>query len=249
MDADEQEIRGLVRTWLTASADGDVDQVLALLSDDVVFLTPGRQPFGKELFAAALRASRGKARAEARADVQEVQVSGDLAFCRVHLTVTLRTPDGAELKRLSGPSMSVLRKHDGRWAVVRDANFVAPERMAFSAVPVLQVANVASSAVWYRDTLGFTASPAGPPDGPVFAILQRDGVEIMLQKARGPVQRREASELSMDVYLRVADVQAFRASVVARVPDVGPIVEREYGCREFRVAGPDGHVIVVSQRV
>jgi uncharacterized protein (TIGR02246 family) len=40
--ADEQAIRELVQTWLRASAAGDLDQVLALMSDDVVFLTPGQ---------------------------------------------------------------------------------------------------------------------------------------------------------------------------------------------------------------
>jgi uncharacterized protein (TIGR02246 family) len=128
MHADEQAIRDLVSTWVRASTEGDLDQVLALMSDDVIFHTATREPFGKVEFAEASRASAGKVRAEGSADVQEVQVSGDMGFCRVHLRITLRTPEGAELKRLSGYSLSLLRKQGGRWVIVRDANFVAPDQ-------------------------------------------------------------------------------------------------------------------------
>jgi uncharacterized protein (TIGR02246 family) len=127
MHPDEQAIRDLVQTWLKASSAGDIDQVLALMSDDVVFHTPAREPFGKEEFAAAARDSQAKVRAEGSADVKEVWVSGDMAYCRTHLTITLRTRDGEEIKRLSGHALSVLRKQGGRWVIARDANLVAPE--------------------------------------------------------------------------------------------------------------------------
>ena len=41
MQSDEQEIRQLVSTWMAASKAGDVDTVLSLMADDVVFLMPG----------------------------------------------------------------------------------------------------------------------------------------------------------------------------------------------------------------
>src|SRR5438034_605203 len=44
---DEQAIRDLIATWLRATAAGDIDQVLTLMTDDVVFVTPGQKPFGK----------------------------------------------------------------------------------------------------------------------------------------------------------------------------------------------------------
>src|SRR4051812_7424032 len=137
MHADEQAIRDLVRTWLEASAAGDLDRVLVLMSDDVVFLTPGQEPFGKQAFATASRASAGKVRPEGSADVQEVQVAGDLACCRVRLDLTLRTPEGALVKRLSGYSLSVLRKQDGRWVIARDANLVTPLKEGPRAVSTL----------------------------------------------------------------------------------------------------------------
>jgi hypothetical protein len=31
------------------------------------------------------------------------------------------------------------------------------------------------------------------------------------------------------------------------VPDVGPVVAKEYGCREFVVTDPDGHLLDFGQ--
>ena len=56
------------------------------------------------------------------------------------------------------------------------------ERALVAAVPVLRVASVAQAMTWYRDVLGFQSDPVGPAADPVFAILRRDGVELMLQK-------------------------------------------------------------------
>ena len=46
---DERAIRELVATWMTASQAGDIDTVLGLMTDDVVFMVPGHEPFGKDL--------------------------------------------------------------------------------------------------------------------------------------------------------------------------------------------------------
>ena len=64
MNTDEQAIRQLIQTWIEASANQDIDQMLPLMSDDIVFLTPGQKPFGKQVFAAAARASARKVRLE-----------------------------------------------------------------------------------------------------------------------------------------------------------------------------------------
>jgi uncharacterized protein (TIGR02246 family) len=44
MDTNEQAIRELVARWHRATAAGDVDTVLGLMSEDVVFLVAGRPP-------------------------------------------------------------------------------------------------------------------------------------------------------------------------------------------------------------
>jgi catechol 2,3-dioxygenase-like lactoylglutathione lyase family enzyme len=124
------------------------------------------------------------------------------------------------------------------------------ETILYSAVPVLRVASVARSAAWYASVLGFRGDPVGPPADPVFAILRRDDAELMLQKVRAGVAAPRATpsvEGGWDVYLRIDDAEAFREKVRAQVPGVGAIEDREYGCREFVVVDPDGHVIVLGE--
>jgi uncharacterized protein (TIGR02246 family) len=128
MNIDEQAIRTLVATWMEATARGSLDEVLELMDDDVVFLGPGRPPMrGKADFAAATRAAEGQNRIDGSADVQEVRVFGDWAYCWVQLTVAMHPLDGGAPTLRAGPAMSVLRKtQSGRWVILRDANMLAP---------------------------------------------------------------------------------------------------------------------------
>ncbi len=48
MTDDERAIRELLATWFDATKKGDTATVLSLMTDDVVFMVPGREPFGKE---------------------------------------------------------------------------------------------------------------------------------------------------------------------------------------------------------
>jgi catechol 2,3-dioxygenase-like lactoylglutathione lyase family enzyme len=118
------------------------------------------------------------------------------------------------------------------------------------AVPVFRVASVRRSAAWYSGALGFAADAVGPPDDPVFAILRRDGVELMLQKvAPGIAGPRAAAPggAGWDAYIRVDRADAAREAIRSNWPDVGPIEERAYGCREFTVTDPDGHALVFGE--
>ena len=125
MTSDKQAIRDLVATWMAASAAGDLDTVLSLMADDVVFLVPGQAPFGKDEFAERSRGMDG-VHVEGSAEIEEIEVLGNWAFLRNRLTITV-TPDGsgeAMLKR-SGYALSILRKApDGRWLLARDANLI-----------------------------------------------------------------------------------------------------------------------------
>ena len=50
MTDDERTIRDVVETWMAATKRGDLATVLSLMTDDVVFMVPGQEPFGKEAF-------------------------------------------------------------------------------------------------------------------------------------------------------------------------------------------------------
>ena len=121
--SDERAIRELVETWMAASKAGDTAAVLDLMTDDVIFMTAGRAPFGKEEFRASSEAMRGAA-IDGRAEVLEVEVLGDRAWIRNRLDMTI-TPHGGEPARRSGYTLTVLKKGaDGRWRLFRDANLV-----------------------------------------------------------------------------------------------------------------------------
>jgi catechol 2,3-dioxygenase-like lactoylglutathione lyase family enzyme len=119
-----------------------------------------------------------------------------------------------------------------------------------AAVPVLRVASVRRSIDWYESVLGFVPDAVGPPADPVFAILRRDGVELMLQRVSTDVgEPRSATRAGggWDVYLRIDDAAAVREAVRAKIPEVGPIELRPYGCKEFVLTDPDGHAIVLGE--
>ena len=127
MSDDERAIRELVAKWMAASQAGDTQTVLSLMTDDVVFMVPGREPFGKQEFAAASQAMTG-ARLEGRRDIRELQVLGDdWAYLRSYLELSL-TPPGGNTVRRAGHTLTILRKQaDGRWLLSRDANLLNPQ--------------------------------------------------------------------------------------------------------------------------
>ena len=128
MRSDEDEIRALVDTWMAATRAGDVETVLGLTTDDVVFLTPGRAPMRKDAFAAQSRAQAtdGAPAIDGTSEIQEIQVAGDWAFMWTKLHVTAIPPDGSPPAAREGHTLSVLKKENGKWRLARDANLLAP---------------------------------------------------------------------------------------------------------------------------
>lgn len=125
MNDDERAIRDLIAQWFACTERGEVEPVLALMTDDVVFMVVGREPFGKKEFAEGARRLQN-AKVQARGEVVEVAVRGDTAWARVRLEVVLDTADGRSVRR-SGFALSLLTKQpDGRWLVTRDANLLGP---------------------------------------------------------------------------------------------------------------------------
>ena len=126
---DEQQIRDLIATWLRVSAEGDINTILPLMAEDVVFLIPGQPPMrGRDAFAASFAGWQGKFRLETNCVIQEIEVNGDLAYSWTKLSVTMTPLAGGPANRRSGYTLTVLRKNgNGDWQIFRDANLLSEE--------------------------------------------------------------------------------------------------------------------------
>jgi uncharacterized protein (TIGR02246 family) len=132
---DEQQIRDLVKTWLAATKSGDIDTVLGSMTDDVLFLLPGRQPMTKSEFAAASRPQRGEGKPiiDGTSNILEVTVVGELAYIVSQLSIKVTPPGGGPFMERAGHTMSILKKVDGRWLLARDANLLVSVKRAEAA--------------------------------------------------------------------------------------------------------------------
>lgn len=125
MTADEQEIRQLVQTWMSATKRGDLDTVLGLMAEDVVFLVPGQAPMiGKKAYSKSAGMHAGVT-FDGRSEIQEVAVLGDWAWMRQQLTVVVTPANGGPEMVRGGHTLSIFRKERGRWLLARDANLLA----------------------------------------------------------------------------------------------------------------------------
>jgi uncharacterized protein (TIGR02246 family) len=129
MKSDEQEIRELVGTWMAATKAGDIEAVLKLMTDDVVFLVTGQSPMiGKAAFAAATKgqAGQGSPQFEGTSEIQEIRVLGDWAFMWSRLAVVVTPPGGGTSMTRAGHTLTIFQKQHNKWLLARDANMLAP---------------------------------------------------------------------------------------------------------------------------
>lgn len=124
MSDDERALREVVDRWLEATREGDRDAVLDLMTDDVVFLVSGQEPFGKQEFAVAFDGMKD-VRVDGSSEIREMRILGDWAFLRNYLEIEVTGPEAGEVTSRKGYTLTLLRKEaDGRWRVARDANLV-----------------------------------------------------------------------------------------------------------------------------
>ena len=129
MSGDEQAIRDLIATWMRATAQGDLPQILKLMAEDVVFLTPGQSPMrGRDAFASSFKKAIEQFRVESSSDIQEIRIIGDWAYCWNHLQIKMIPRGKGTPMRRSGYTLTLFtRQPDGSWVLFRDANLVMNE--------------------------------------------------------------------------------------------------------------------------
>lgn len=115
------------------------------------------------------------------------------------------------------------------------------------AMPLLQVSDVRASAEFYA-RLGFAALGIWPtgenPDEAGFCIVQRGDVTLGLQLLRGPLR----VNTHWAAYIYVSDARALHEEYVDAGLDIArPPEEAPYGCVDFDLRDPDGHLIAFGQ--
>ncbi len=127
MGADERQIREVHSTWIDAVNAGDLARLLTLVADDVVFLNPGQEPFGRTEFSANFSAAQRQVRVACVSELEEVVVAGEVAYTRSRDSLSVTPRGGSEATQLAGHRITVYRKQpDGRWLLARDAHTLSP---------------------------------------------------------------------------------------------------------------------------
>jgi hypothetical protein len=118
--------------------------------------------------------------------------------------------------------------------------------------PILQVERIEPSLPFWR-SLGFSLTvEVAHEDRLGFVILQRDGLELMMQtlESMRADEPRMAPERATPTYLfvEVADLEAVRKALVDATLLLGPR-DTFYGMREIFVREPGGNVVGLAQQI
>jgi catechol 2,3-dioxygenase-like lactoylglutathione lyase family enzyme len=117
-----------------------------------------------------------------------------------------------------------------------------------SVTPVLLVTDLQRSLDFYIRVLGYE-DPAVHGDPPCFAMINRDGLDLMLSLAEGSSKPHPNGAHGVwDFHLRVSDL----AADMARISAAGVAIDRGptdtfYEMREIEVLDPDGYRICLGQ--
>jgi glyoxylase I family protein len=114
--------------------------------------------------------------------------------------------------------------------------------------PLLQVFDMPTSIRFYRDVLGFAvAQTSQPDDNFTWALLRRDGAEIMLNTAyedderpAAPDPGRVAGHADTALFFGCPDVDAAYRHLRANGLDIAEPVVRDYGMKQLYIRDPDG---------
>jgi uncharacterized glyoxalase superfamily protein PhnB len=117
-----------------------------------------------------------------------------------------------------------------------------------AAVPTFLVPDVARTARWYAEHLGFSIAGTFPRQEPyAYASVQRGGAEIMLLCLAGyekPDLSGRRAEGHWDAYLRMSGVHELYEALRSESFVQMPLKQQPYGDWEFEVRDPNGYVLV-----
>lgn len=117
-----------------------------------------------------------------------------------------------------------------------------------SAAPTFLAPDVAATARWYVEKLGFILAGHFPAQEPyLYASLERDAGEVMLLNLadyeKPDLSARRPAGL-WDAYFRTEGVTALYETVKGKEFVKTPLDRRPYGDLEFEVRDPNGYILV-----
>jgi uncharacterized glyoxalase superfamily protein PhnB len=129
-----------------------------------------------------------------------------------------------------------------------------------SVAPVLIVERVEPTRDFFRDRLGFAQVAEVPHGGGLgFAMLQKDGVTIMVQSHAsviedvGPDAARAVNETisgrgAVGLFITVSDIDLV-VPAVADADVIVPLRKTFYGMHELTLREPGGHAVTLASRL
>lgn len=89
-------------SWIRAVNAEELTRLLLLVTDDVMFVNPGPEPIDRAGFASHFPLAQQRARFQCVSALEEVVVSGDVAYTRSRDSLTVALRAGGESLRLGG---------------------------------------------------------------------------------------------------------------------------------------------------
>lgn len=112
---------------------------------------------------------------------------------------------------------------------------------------VLAVPDLEATAAYFRDALGFRLEW---PTGIGWQLATRGSVRIMIGHCPDAMLPSAMGDHSYFGYLNVANVDALHEEFVGRGAIIlQPPADRPHGMREFLVGTPDGHRLMIGQKL
>jgi uncharacterized protein (TIGR02246 family) len=121
-EADLEAITAVFAEFDAASAAGDANRILALYTDDVVSMPPNALPrVGVAVMRAQMQGFIDQFTSDLTSRVEEVEVSGDLAFAHVSWEQTMTPKDEGDATHEQGKWIVVFKRQaDGSWKCWRE---------------------------------------------------------------------------------------------------------------------------------
>lgn len=113
-------------------------------------------------------------------------------------------------------------------------------------VPVLRVRDVAETIAWYRRHLGFSAEPFPEHRPHEFAIMERDGVQLLVRRESSVATRGSSGGWDLYLWVDGADFSRLEKSFSRAGVMLRPTVPMGASMAEIEVRDPDGYVLCIG---